>query len=109
VKAVLDELDEIGIPLALASRTERPDWARHLLDRLGIRKRFQYEEIFPDSKVTHLRNLSRSSGVRLEDMLFFDDEMRNLYDLRPLGVQCVFVPDGMNGTLFRQGIGLFEI
>lgn len=107
VISILDELDQREVPMALASRTERPDWARQLLDRLGIRERFQFEEIFPGSKVRHLENLRQSSGVELEAMLFFDDEKRNLYDLRPLGVKCVFVPDGLNDTLFREGLGLF--
>ena len=108
VLAILDELDEMDIPMALASRTERPDWARQLLDRLGIRDRFPYEEIFPSRKIQHLENIREASGVELENMLFFDDEMRNLYDLRPLGVKCVFVPDGLNDRLFREGLELFN-
>ena len=107
VMGILDALDSLEIPMALASRTERPDWARQLLDRLGIRERFEYEEIFPDRKIKHLENIRRSSGVELENMLFFDDEMQNLHDLRPLGVKCVFVSDGMNDDLFREGLELF--
>lgn len=108
VSLILDTLDAMHIPMALASRTQRPDWARQLLDRLGIRCRFQFEEIFPGSKVTHLNNLSDSSSVRLDEILFFDDEMRNLHDLQPLGVQCIFVPDGLNDGLFKQGLDLFR-
>lgn len=105
---ILETLDQMEIPMALASRTERPAWARQLLDRLGIRTRFQFEEIFPGSKVTHLKNICHASGIRLEDMLFFDDEMRNLHDLQPYGVRCIFVQDGLNESLFRQGLELFN-
>ncbi|MDG2169643.1 MAG: magnesium-dependent phosphatase-1 [Opitutales bacterium] len=105
---ILETLDAMEIPMALASRTQRPDWARQLLDRLGIRGRFQFEEIFPGSKVTHLNNICDASGISLDEMLFFDDEMRNLHDLKPLGVQCIFVPDGLNHRLFKQGLELFS-
>jgi len=108
VHSILDELDVLDIPMALASRTERPDWARQLLDRLGIRDRFVYEEIFPNSKTRHLNNIRQSSGAELDRMLFFDDEMRNLHDLRPLGVQCVFVSNGLTEQLYRQGLDLFK-
>lgn len=108
VLEILDELDAMDIPMALASRTERPNWARQLLDRLGIRQRFELEEIFPSRKVKHLNNIREASGVELQDMLFFDDEMRNLHDLRPLGVKCVFVSNGLNERLFREGLALFE-
>lgn len=108
VLLILDTLDAMHIPMALASRTQRPDWARQLLGRLGIRGRFQFEEIFPGSKVTHLNKLCNSSGVSLDEILFFDDEIRNLHDLQPLGIQCIFVPDGLNHSLFKQGLELFR-
>ena len=107
VLEILDELDAMDISMALASRTERPDWARQLLDRLGIRDRFEFEEIFPSRKIKHLNNIRESSGVELEEMLFFDDEMRNLHDLRPLGVKCIFVSNGMNYRLLQEGLALF--
>jgi len=43
-------------------------------------------------------------------MIFFDDEMRNLDDLSPLGVTCIKVdPEvGMNINYLRMGLEQFE-
>jgi magnesium-dependent phosphatase 1 len=47
VPEILDEIDHLGIPMALASRTEQPAWAQNLLELMEIRERFAYEEIYP--------------------------------------------------------------
>ncbi|MGA1232839.1 MAG: magnesium-dependent phosphatase-1 [Lutimaribacter sp.] len=107
VPEILDYLESLKIPMALASRTEQPKWARELLDLLELRERFLYEEIFPGSKVRHFNNLSRNSGLALEAMLFFDDEPRNLRDLEPMGVCCQLVSDGLNRTVFEQALARF--
>lgn len=107
VQEILDEIDSLGIPLAVASRTEQPGWARELLSLLGIRDRFTYEEIFPGSKIRHFERIREASGFTLEEMLFFDDEPRNLYDLEPMGVRCRLVRNGLNWQLFQDGLALF--
>ena len=107
VMPLLDQLGEEGIPLAIASRTEQPGWARQLLEMLDISERFAYQEIFPDSKLTHFQNLAEATTLPYDSMLFFDDEQRNLRDLESLGVQCVFVPNGLTQSLFDKGLQLF--
>ncbi len=107
VLAILDDVDDLGLPMALASRTERPDWARELLKLFGIQDRFPYQEIYPGSKVKHLKKISDLSRVPLDKMLFFDDEHRNLADLRPYGVRCQHVASGMSEELFSEGLELF--
>ena len=107
VLSILDDVDDLGLPMALASRTDRPDWAAELLELLGVKDRFRYQEIFPGSKVTHLSNISKASGISMQSMLFFDDEQRNLTDLEPYGVHCTLVKQGMNEELFSRGLELF--
>ncbi|MFG0266688.1 MAG: magnesium-dependent phosphatase-1 [Rhodopirellula sp. JB055] len=34
--AILDRCDDRKIPMALASRTQQPTWARELVERLGV-------------------------------------------------------------------------
>lgn len=105
VPSILDHLEETGCLLGLASRTEQPDWAREVLDLMGIRQRFQFEEIYPGSKVRHFRALQAASGFAYEEMLFFDDEDRNIVEVGALGVTAIHVRSGMNRRLLERGRG----
>tara|TARA_B100001287_G_scaffold235466_1_gene207628 strand:+ start:256 stop:723 length:468 start_codon:yes stop_codon:yes gene_type:complete len=89
-------IEDNNIPMAIASRTEEPEWARQLLNLLGIREKFKYEEIFPDSKVTHFNNLHEKSGIPFKEMIFFDDEPRNTIEVGYLGVHCSLIKSGIN-------------
>ena len=104
---IMDWLDERNIPMALASRTEQPSWACDLLDALEIRKRFQFSEIYPGSKVSHFGRLWGDSGVDYDEMLFFDDELRNIHEVRELGVHSVEVRNGMSADLFHSTMEKF--
>ena len=97
-------IQDNSIPMAVASRTEEPEWARQLLELLGIRDKFKYEEIFPDSKITHFNNLKERSGINFSKMIFFDDESRNTIEVGDLGVHCSLIRSGINMIAFE---GLF--
>ena len=83
---IFGTIEDNDIPMAIASRTEEPEWARHLLDLLGIRKKFKYEEIFPDSKsqstITPLKVASPLAGKCLIESFFI-----NLFN-----ELCLFIP-----------------
>ena len=102
VEQILAFCDEEAVPFAVASRTEQPEWARELLDLLEITERFRFSEIYPSSKVRHFSSLTNDSGLEYSEMLFFDDEQRNIREVSELGVTCIFVPDGMNWELFHS-------
>lgn len=104
VHPILDHCDEQDIAMALASRTEQPPWARELVGMLGIAERFAHAEIYPSSKLVHFEALQEDSGVPYEEMLFFDDEMRNIREVSTLGVTCVYVSDGMTRAVFDEGL-----
>jgi len=104
---ILAELDELPIPIGVASRTEQPDWARDLLNLFEIKDRFQFAEIYPDSKTEHFTGLREESGFAFEEMLFFDDEVRNIRGVGALGVNCIEVHRGIDGTLFRDAMEAF--
>nr|XP_060635957.1 magnesium-dependent phosphatase 1 [Anolis sagrei ordinatus] len=107
VPAVLERLHSEGIPMAVASRTGEIRGATQLLDLLSLSSYFRCKEIYPGSKVTHFQRLSQQSGIPLCQMLFFDDESRNIYDVSKLGVTCILVPNGMNLSLLGRGLEAF--
>lgn len=108
VISILDFCDSNGIVTALASRTERPDWAKELLDLLEATDRFAFSEIYPSSKLKHFASLQSRTEINYESMLFFDDEMRNIHEVSELGVTCVYVENGLTQEVFRHGLEQFS-
>lgn len=102
VLEILDRCDQQGVPMALASRTEQPEWAQRLLDMLEITHRFAFSEIYPSSKRKHFNALGQDSSVAFSEMLFFDDEMRNIREVSQLGVKCIHVQHGMTWGVFNE-------
>jgi magnesium-dependent phosphatase 1 len=66
-----------------------------------------YSEIYPSSKVKHFSSLHAITGIPYNEMIFFDDEMRNDEVNKKLGVHFVYVPDGMTFELFLSAIKEF--
>ncbi|KAF4636605.1 hypothetical protein G7Y89_g1478 [Cudoniella acicularis] len=95
VPSILHSLRERGIKVGVASRTSAPDLGREMLRLLHIsdgegKKRkaidyFDHMEIYPGSKITHFTKLQKATGLKFEEMLFFDDESRNR-NVETLGV-----------------------
>lgn len=108
VPDILDEIEKLGCETALASRTEKPGWARELLGFLGRSNHFDYDEIYPGSKIAHFESLKKRTGIEWNRMLFFDDEPRNIEEVGRLGVTCVEVRGGMDLELFREGLVSFS-
>lgn len=101
----LDEVERMGLELGIASRTTQPDWARELLELLGVRQRFQWEEIYPSSKLRHFGKLQVSTGYAYEEMVFFDDESRNIEEVSRLGVRSIWVRNGFSRQHFEAAFG----
>lgn len=93
--------------MAAASRTEDPPAAKELLRVLDIDKYFSYKEIYPGSKVSHFKKFAQASGIPYKDMLFFDDEERNIHEISRLGVTCVLVERGMKQAVLENGLKKF--
>ena len=101
VHDILKQLRENQIPMAAASRTTYPEGAFSLLKLLGWNELLQYKEIYPGSKITHFKRLNAASGVPFEDMIFYDNEDRNIVDVSKLGVTCVLV-DSYTGVTWKS-------
>ena len=107
VTGILQKLKDAGFVLGVASRTCEIRGAKMLIQTLGWNEYFSYQEIYPGCKVTHFEKLSRDSKINLEDMLFFDDEDRNIRDLTQKGVVSIFVKSGVDTELIHSGLKQF--
>jgi len=109
VPKVLQRLSSDGIELGVASRTEYPEGAFSLIKLFDWNQYFKYKEIYPVSKLTHFNNFKINSKLLYKDMLFFDDEQRNVDDIQPLGVLTILVDreTGVTHNLVNDAINKF--
>jgi magnesium-dependent phosphatase 1 len=101
VQELIPELAE-EYQLAVASRTHQPNWAIELLTLFGLRSFFSFLEIYPGTKVEHFHQLKKNSGIPFEEMIFFDDEMRNVDEVRRLNVDSILVDQGISDSLVKK-------
>ena len=104
VAEILEELTDAGHCLGIASRTSAPELARNLLELFGIADHFDYQQIYPGDKAAHFRILQQETGLAYEEMVFFDDEPRNIESVSRLGVSAHLVRDGMTKALIERAL-----
>ncbi|KAM3463446.1 hypothetical protein MY5147_000155 [Beauveria neobassiana] len=104
------------IKLGVASRTSAVGIARDLLKMLHLpavegqqkarRAGDAFDagtEIYPGSKIRHFETLQKRTGIAYEDMLFFDDESRNM-ETEKLGVTMRLIRDGLTWAEVEKGV-----
>ena len=96
VPDLLNELTADGYELAIASRTNAPSIAHDLLDLLDIARHFTHHQIYPGDKTAHFHALQKDTGLAFGEMVFFDDEPRNIRSVSLLGVHAHLVHHGMS-------------
>lgn len=84
--------------IAIASRTSYPPGAESLINLFGFDKFIKYKEIYPGCKHTHFNRLKKASSFQFSEMIFFDDESRNIRDLRQFGVESILVNSDVGVT-----------
>lgn len=102
--SILEKLKEDNNLLAIASRTHKPEWALNLMKLYNIGKYFDFLEIYPGSKIEHFYQLQHQTGITFENMIFFDDELRNVDEVGSLGVKTVLVNQGINMEIVTSNI-----
>jgi magnesium-dependent phosphatase 1 len=90
---IFEKLRSVNAGIASASRTDEPAWAKKILELLGIYDCFDYHEIYPGSKLGHFKSLRSRSGIDYRNMIFFDDEYRDITEAEGLGVMSFCVSD----------------
>ena len=101
---ILKQLHEQNYLIAIASRTHEPTWAKELLRLFEIDQYFSLREIYPGSKIEHFNQIRHRTGIDFENMIFFDDEMRNIHEVGTLGVNAVLVSEGINREIVESVI-----
>lgn len=105
VPQLLMALRNNGYSLAVASRIEDISGAYQLLELFGIMQHFHYKEIYPGTKTVHFNQLHAKTRVEFDQMVFFDDDKRNVRDVSSLGVMVFQVPqDGMTFHVLNTGL-----
>lgn len=110
IRMVCEQEVFAGTRVAVASRTNRRQWAREcmsLIDVYGgttLEQACAFSEIFPGGKKQHFEKLRKESGVPYSEMLFFDNERINVQEVSQLGVTCVYCPGGMSQEAWEKGL-----
>ncbi|KAH6773220.1 Haloacid dehalogenase-like hydrolase superfamily protein [Perilla frutescens var. hirtella] len=109
-KGILYALKDKGVKMAIASRSPTPDIANTFLDKLGIKSMFVAQEIFSSHthKTDHFQRIHRRTNIPYTEMLFFDDEDRNIDPVSNMGVTSILVGNGVNLGALRQGLSKFS-
>ncbi|KAL8554924.1 hypothetical protein ACS0TY_002926 [Phlomoides rotata] len=109
-KGILYALKDKGVKLAIASRSPTPDIANTFLEKLGIKSMFDAQEIFSSwsHKTDHFQRINRKTNIPYTEMLFFDDEDRNIDAVSNMGATSILVGNGVNLGALRQGLSEFS-
>ena len=103
--AVLEHLHNDNYQMVVASRTSAIEEAEALLNILDLNKFFTIKQIYPGKKTAHFATFHEKTKIPYEDMLFFDDEERNIRDLSKIGVTCHYITsNGMTWDDLHKGL-----
>lgn len=95
VTAILELLRTENRKIVAASRTYEPNWAKDLLRLFAIDHFFDLKEIYPADKTRHFQHIKNHFHIPFSEMVFYDDEYRNIEAVKQLGVQCIYVDNGI--------------
>lgn len=85
-----------------ASRTFEPVWANDLIRLFDIDKYFDLKEIYPTSKIHHFKRIQKHFNIPFHQMVFFDDEYRNIEEVGDMGVKAVLVRNGIKYEMVSE-------
>ncbi|CAG7661867.1 unnamed protein product [Allacma fusca] len=82
---ILKYLKTEDFRIGVASATRQIDGAEELIHHFGWDEFIDYKQIYPGSKLRHFSRLKEMSDCEYHEMLFFDDDIRFVEEVRSLG------------------------
>lgn len=117
VRQILREFNG-QMQFAVASTCDYPDWARECLRKFTVWDRTALGDVFvpeaveiyyAEDKRAHFQAIARKLNCAFNDMLFFDNEHRNIVAVGALGVTCVHTPaQGVTRQAFADALALWR-
>jgi len=122
VPLIIHSLKRHDIKIGLASRTGAISWAEQIVQLIPLPLIQEDEtpkseiysktlkdvvdamEIYPTSKVRHIKQIAKKFDINLNEILFFDDEIRNIRDIKGIGITSILVDDGMTVEVLQEGL-----
>jgi magnesium-dependent phosphatase 1 len=120
ISSILHELQTdpelSSIKVAWVSCTDEPEWANECLQKFKTTGRSPIgtcshsSQIFQAYKQVHFQKLRQLyPEIDYSQMLFFDNEYRNIEAVSELGVKCVYCPRGVTQEVWESGLALFHV
>ncbi len=96
--------------VAIASKCNEPDWADECLDKFELPEKIKLRSVFDQNlidvyfgtKQHHLKEISKKSGIKLNEMIFFDNQMDNCRDVAAIDVTVAYTPCGVTRAIFEK-------
>lgn len=109
VTAILHRLHSEGYKLGIASEAMYKDECARLVKLFGWDEFFDYNEIYPGSKIFHFVKIKRASGIDFCDMLYFDDEKEHLAEVAGTctGITTCWADRGVSDELIEEAFLTF--
>ncbi|KPM05085.1 Magnesium-dependent phosphatase-like protein [Sarcoptes scabiei] len=104
---IMRRLKSLGYRIGVASRTSCIEEANDLIRLFDWDCLIDFKQIYPGRKTSHIGKIKEESGYELNEMIFYDDENRNIVDLERINVCSILVPDGINFGILQKGIDKF--
>lgn len=98
--------------LAVASRASNRELALKAIDLYGWTSHFSSFQIHPGSKVVHMNDIKHDLRFdKFSDVLFFDDDHRNIVELNAIGIVAHKVDNEFGLTIHEllKGLTAFSV
>ena len=110
VMQILEKAKKDGIIMGTVSRTLEPEYGKQLLKLLDIEKYFISCEFDTGPKTYSINKIANLAGIKegIKRCILFDDESRNVNDIKNEGGVGVLINNGLNMKEFENGIKIFK-